>query len=281
MHEKYINPYTDFGFKKLFGEEASKDLLLDFLNEVLKDEHVIADLSFKPTEQLGLINNDRKAIFDIYCKGENGESFIVELQKAKINFFKDRTVFYSTFPIREQAERGEWNYKLKPVYCVAILDFEFDKKKEEREKDYLSNVKLKDQYCEVFYDKLTFIFIEMPRFNKTTEQLETHFDKWLYFLKNLPSFDEIPAILREPVFLKCFSKAEIANYNQDELSMYNESLKVYRDMKGVIDTSFYEGKIEGRLEGKLEDAKLMKDNGIDSSLISRITGLTIERISKL
>ncbi len=285
MPEKYINPYTDFGFKKLFGEEASKDLLLDFLKEVLKDEHKITDLSFKPTEQLGIVNNDRKAIFDIYCKGENGESFIVELQKAKINFFKDRTVFYSTFPIREQAEKGEWDYKLKPVYCVAILDFEFDKKKELRDDNYLSNVKLKDQYCEIFYEKLTFIFIEMPRFKKTEEQLETHFDKWLYFLKNLPSFDDIPAILREPVFLKCFSKAEIANYNKEELFRYNESLKVYRDLKGVIDTSFYEGKLEGmkegKLEGKLEDARLMKENGIDLTLISKITGLSIEQIQNL
>ena len=295
MKEKYINPYTDFGFKKLFGEEASKDLLIDFLNEVLKNEHTIVDLDFKPTENLGIVENDRKAIFDIYCKGSNNEYFIVEMQKAKINFFKDRTIFYSTFPIREQAEKGEWDYNLKPVYCVAILDFEFNKdKKTER---YLSNIKLKDQYCEVFYDKLTFIFIEMPRFNKKENELTTHFDKWLYFLKNLPSFDHIPDILKESVFIKGFEKAEISNYNEDELRRYEESLKVYRDLKGVIDSAFDDGKIQGeklgiekgeklgiekgKNEEKKENAKKMKDKGLDINLISEIIGLSIEDINKL
>ena len=291
MKEKYINPYTDFGFKKLFGEEASKDLLIDFLNEVLKNEHTIVDLDFKPTENLGIIENDRKAIFDIYCKGSNNEYFIVEMQKAKINFFKDRTVFYSTFPIREQAEKGEWDYNLKPVYCVAILDFEFNKdKKTER---YLSNIKLKDQYCEVFYDKLTFIFIEMPRFNKKEDELKTHFDKWLYFLKNLPNFNEIPNILKESVFIKGFEKAEISNYNEDELRRYEESLKVYRDLKGVIDTAFDDGKIEGEKlgvekgeklgieKGKIETAIKMKKDNLSIEIISKYTGLSIEDINKL
>ncbi len=295
MKDRYINPYTDFGFKKLFGEEASKDLLIDFLNEVLKGEHTIVDLTFKPTENFGTTEFDRKAIFDIYCKGKNDESFIVEMQKAKINFFKDRTLFYTTFPIREQAEKGEWDYKLKPVYCVAILDFEFEKQKESDR--FLSNVKLKDQYCEVFYDKLTFIFIEMPRFKKQEGELDTHFDKWLYFLKNLPNFDEIPNILREPVFIKGFQKAEISKYNQDELRKYEESLKIYRDLKGVVNTSFYEGKIEGEKIGiekgekigiekgeknkAYETGKKMKNDGVSIELISKYTGLSIEEIDKL
>ncbi|HPO49926.1 MAG TPA: Rpn family recombination-promoting nuclease/putative transposase, partial [Spirochaetota bacterium] len=286
---------TDFGFKKLFGEEASKDLLIDFLNEVLKGEHTIVDLTFKPTENFGTTESDRKAIFDIYCKGKNDESFIVEMQKAKINFFKDRTLFYTTFPIREQAEKGEWDYKLKPVYCVAILDFEFEKQKESDR--FLSNVKLKDQYCEVFYDKLTFIFIEMPRFKKQEGELDTHFDKWLYFLKNLPNFDEIPNILREPVFIKGFQKAEISKYNQDELRKYEESLKIYRDLKGVVNTSFYEGekigiekgekigiekgKIEGERNKAIETAKKMKSDGLSTELILKYTGLSIEEIDKL
>ncbi len=299
MKDRYINPYTDFGFKKLFGEEASKDLLIDFLNEVLKGEHTIVDLTFKPTENFGTTESDRKAIFDIYCKGKNDESFIVEMQKAKINFFKDRTLFYTTFPIREQAEKGEWDYKLKPVYCVAILDFEFEKQKESDR--FLSNVKLKDQYCEVFYDKLTFIFIEMPRFKKKEDELQTHFDKWLYFLKNLPNFDEIPNILREPVFIKGFQKAEISKYNQDELRKYEESLKIYRDLKGVVNTSFYEGEKIGIEKGEkigiekgekigiekgeknkaYESAKKMKQKGFDIKLISEIIGLTENEIEKL
>jgi predicted transposase/invertase (TIGR01784 family) len=95
LKDKYINPFTDFGFKKLFGTELNKDLLMDFLNELLKQESVeIVDLSYLNPEQLGRSKDDRKAIFDIYCETKSGEKIIVELQKAKQNFFKDRSVYY-------------------------------------------------------------------------------------------------------------------------------------------------------------------------------------------
>ncbi|MCU0450850.1 MAG: Rpn family recombination-promoting nuclease/putative transposase [Bernardetiaceae bacterium] len=126
MKARFVNPFADFGFKKIFGEEASKPPLIDFLNALLPEASKITDLAFKNTEQLGAAEADRKAIYDIYCENEKGEKFIVELQKAKQNFFKERTIYYSTFPIREQAEKGEWNYDLKAVDCVGILDFTFD-----------------------------------------------------------------------------------------------------------------------------------------------------------
>ena len=116
MKAKYINPFTDFGFKKIFGEEAGKPLLIDFLNALLPQQNKIADLNFKNTEQPGQTDADRRAVYDIYCENENGEKFIVELQKAKQNYFNERTIYYSTFPIREQAEKGGWNYNLKAVY---------------------------------------------------------------------------------------------------------------------------------------------------------------------
>ena len=282
MAAKYVNPYTDFGFKKLFGEEASKELLQDFLNEVLPDHLKIAELSLKSTEKLGNIESDRKAIFDIYCESKDGRKFIVELQKAKINFFKDRTVFYSTFPIQEQAEKGEWDYLLKLVYCIAILDFAFDYKNQAY---YLTKAQLKNQYCEVFYDKLTFIFIEMPLFNKTENELNSHFEKWLYFLKNLEDFNDIPAILNEPIFQKGFEIASIANFTKEQMDTYQQSLKVYRDLKGVVNTSYMEGKMEGKMEGEKEKAitvaQKMLEKGFDCKEISEISGLSVEEIESL
>jgi predicted transposase/invertase (TIGR01784 family) len=283
LKAKYINPYTDFGFKKLFGEEASKDLLIDFLNQLLPAKHKIVNLTFKNTEQLGSISTERKAIFDIHCENDKGDQFIVEMQKAKIKFFKDRAVFYTTFPIREQAEKGDWDFKLNPVYCVAILDFEFDDDREQ--KNHLTRIQLKDQYCQIFYDKLTYIFIEMPRFSKQEEELENHFDKWLYFLKNLEDFEFIPDILKEDVFIKGFEIAEIANFDEKELSEYEESLKVYRDLKGVIDTSFEEGKKvgfeKGFDKGKYEVAKAMKIKRYPIEDISGLTKIPVEEIEKL
>ena len=204
--EKYINPFTDYGFKKLFGEEPNKDLLLDFLNELLKEEQgQITDLTYLKTEQLGASDIDRKAIFDLYCENEKGEKFIVELQKSKQNFFKDRTVYYSTFPIREQAKRADWDYELKAVYTIAILDFVFDSDKNEPDK-FRYDVKLTDiETKKVFYDKLTFIYLEMPKFNKTVDELETRFDKWLFVLRNLNRLDRVPDKLKEQI-LRNFSK---------------------------------------------------------------------------
>ena len=283
MKAKYINPYTDFGFKKLFGEEASKDLLIDFLNQLLPARHKIVNLTFKNPEQLGIIKNERKAIFDIHCENDKGERFIVEMQKAKIKFFKDRAVFYTTFPIKEQAEKGDWDFKLNPVYCVALLDFEFDD--DRKQKNHMTHVQLKDQFCQTFYDKLTYIFIEMPRFTKEEAQLENHFDKWLYFLKHLEDFESIPDILKEDVFMKGFEIAEIANFNEKELAEYEESLKVYRDLKGVIDTSFEEGEKVGFDKGiekkAREMAKTMKKEGEPLEKISRYTGLSKQEIEKL
>ncbi|MDX5443791.1 MAG: Rpn family recombination-promoting nuclease/putative transposase, partial [Hymenobacteraceae bacterium] len=153
--EKYINPFTDYGFKKLFGEEPNKDLLLDFLNVLLEEEQgKILDLTYLKNENLGVGELDRKAIFDLYCENERGEKFIVELQKTKQNFFKDRTVYYSTFPIREQAKRADWNYELKAVYTIAILDFVFDEDKNQPNK-FRYDVKLTDtETNEIFYNKL-------------------------------------------------------------------------------------------------------------------------------
>jgi len=279
LKAKYINPYTDFGFKKLFGEEANKDLLIDFLNQLLPDIHKIVNLTFKSPEQMGDIKSDRKAIFDIHCENEKRDRFIVEMQKAKLKFFKDRAVFYTTFPIKEQAEKGDWDFKLNPVYCVAILDFTFDDEREQI--DYMSHVQLKDQYCQTFFNKLKYIFIEMPRFTKQEYELENHFDKWLYFLKHLEDFENIPGILKEDLFLKAFEVAEIANFDKRQMAEYEESLKHYRDLKGVIDTSFEEGEKLGIEKGRKEMARKLKKKGIDIEIISETSGLSKEEIEKL
>lgn len=151
MKAKYINPFTDFWFKKIFGEEASKPQLIDFLNALLPPENQIADLSFKNTEQLAQTDLERKAVYDIYCQNSRGEKFIVELQKAKQNYFKERTIYYATFPIKEQAEKGNWDYNLKAVYCIGILDFTFDDYEEEPQKsEVLHTIKLKNQHGKVF-----------------------------------------------------------------------------------------------------------------------------------
>jgi len=277
--EKYLNPFTDYGFKRLFGEEPNKDLLLDFLNELLKDtEGEIKEISYLPNERLPISKDERKAIFDLYCTNEKGEKFIVELQKTKQKYFKDRTLYYSTFPIQEQAIVGQnWTFELKNVYTIAILDFIFDHDLAEPDK-YRYDVKLSDiETNKVFYDKLTFIYFEMPKFNKTESQLVTKFDKWLFVLRNLNKLDRIPVELKEGIFLKLFKTAEIAKLDSTEFKQYQESLNAYRDIKNSVDTAFEEGEIKG----KTDAAKAGLRECIPIDLIIKITGLTKEEIERL
>ncbi len=291
MRAKYINPYTDFGFKKIFGEEASKPQLMDFLNALLPEQNSIIDLTFKNTKQLGLTDIDRKAIYDIYCENDKGEKFIVELQKAKQNYFIERTIYYSTFPIREQAEKGGWNYNLKAVYCIGILDFTFDDYDNEPERnEVVHTIKLKNQYGEIFYHKLTYIYLEMPNFDKLEKDLETRLDKWLYFIKNLEDFQHIPTIFKDDVFTKAFEKAELANMKQADLDQYETSLKVFRDNKATFDYAKQEaydegitkGRIDGIKEGKIEGiTEGIRESKIKIAISAKLMGLSIKDISIL
>ena len=259
LRGKYIDPFTDFGFKRLFGEECNKELLLDFLNELLhKKEGQIVSLTYLKSEQLGRSEEDRKAIFDLYCENEKGEKFIVEMQKTKQTFFKDRSLYYSTFPIVNQAITGDWNYELKAVYAIAILDFVFDEDKNDLNK-YRYDVMLTDiETHKIFYDKLKFVYLEMPKFTKEIDELDTRFDKWVYVLKNLKRLENIPDKLREKIFEKIFEAAEIAKLTKDEYEQYIFSLKAYRDYKNSMDTARDEGRAEGRAEGEQEILKLQQ-----------------------
>ena len=277
MREKYINPFTDFGFKKLFGEEANKDLLIDFLNELLEDRGGLTDLTFIKSEQLGATEADRKAIFDLYCRNSKGEKFIVELQKAKQKFFKDRSIYYSTFPIQEQALKGDWDYKLNAVYTISIMDFEFDENQSHKHK-LRHDIQLLDiETKEIFYDKLKFIYLEMPKFNKTIDELETHYDKWLYVLKNLPKLDRIPEKLKEGLFLRLFEIAEIAKYDDNEQRAYQDSVKYYRDLKNVMDTAVE----EAMTNRNLEIIRNLIKEGADDTFISKITDVSFEQIKSI
>ena len=285
LQDKYINLLTDFGFKHVFGTEPNKRLLIDFLNTLLPTHHQIRDLTFRNTENLGSTAIDRKAIFDIYCQAESGERFIVEIQKAKHNFFKDRSIYYSTFPIQEQALKGDWDYQLSSVYTVGILDFIFADHKEDP--DFFHIVELKNQRCEVFYDKLKYIYIELPKFKKSLEELETHFDKWMYLLKHLADLTDRPTVLQEEIFNELFETAEIANFTRNDQEVYENSLKYYRDWYSVSASLKEEGRLEERSQNLARQRSLLVRllprtvGELSDSIKAQINQLSIEQLELL
>ncbi|MCK5835380.1 MAG: Rpn family recombination-promoting nuclease/putative transposase, partial [Lentisphaeria bacterium] len=191
---KFIDPFTDFGFKKIFGTEENKALLISFLNDLLDIEHEIVDLEYNNLERLGLRVVDRQVVYDVFCTDTKGRKFIVELQRCKQRYFKDRSIYYTTFPIQEQGLKGDWDYRLNDVYFVGILDFEFD---QTRPDEYLTKATLKDQDNNEFYQKLTYYYLEMPKFRKSEKELATHLDYWLFYLNNLQDLVRVPEKLKQ------------------------------------------------------------------------------------
>ena len=270
VEERYISLLTDFGFQRIFGTAINKDLLICFLNSLFDGKQVVKDVSYLNPEHVGDVYTDRKAIFDVYCEGENGEKFIVEMQNAYQAYFKDRSLFYSTFPIREQA---------------ALLNFDMNEEAFEKEK-----IRHSVQLCDtathkVFYDKLEFIYVEIAKFNKSLEELETLYDKWLYALKNLYKLTQRPKELCDKVFDRLFEEAEIAKFTPQELREYEASKIAYRDIKNSVDTAKREGIAEGMEKGmekkSHEIAKKMLTKGMDETTVMEITGLSAELIQQL
>ena len=263
VEERYISLLTDFGFKRIFGTAMNKDLLICFLNSLFKGRHVVKDVSFLNPEKVGDLYTDRKAIFDVYCEGENGEKFIVEMQNAYQTYFKDRALFYSTFPIREQAPKGnEWDFKLNHIYTIALLNFSMNEEAFDKE-EIRHHVQLCDTAThQVFYDKLEFIYVEISKFNKSLEELETLYDKWLYALKNLYKLTQRPKALYDKVFDRHFEEAEIARFTPQEQREYEASKMAYRDIKNSIDTAKREGKEEGLAEGMEKGLAQGKEEGL-------------------
>ena len=292
--ERYINPYTDFGFKKLFGTEMNKDLLISFLNALFNNsENEIEDIQYLNGENLGEGYGDRRSVFDVYCMTKDGSRFIVEMQKAEQEYFKDRSVYYSTTPIRQQAVKGQWDYHLENVYTIGILNFVFPNGEYPAD-SYRHEIKLKDvEDNHVFYDKLTFVYLEMPKFNKTEDQLETMFDKWMFVLQNLYRLLERPKALQDRIFQKLFEQAEIAKYSDSERWQYEESKKVFWDnysvMKTAVDKALKQGHEEGLAEGiekgaqqeKLDTIHRLQSLGLSVEQIALGAGMSVDEVKKL
>lgn len=286
--EKYINPLTDFGFKRIFGSEFNKELLISFLNALFAGERVITDVTFKNNEHLGTNEQERRAIFDVYCTTDTGARVIVEMQNVYQEFYKDRSIYYSTFPIVEQARQGNWNYQLDDVYTVGILNFAFPEDKKSDNCVY-REIKLMDvKSMEVFYDKLTYLYVELANFHRSLDECTSILDKWIYCLKNLSNLMSRPAELQERVFARLFKTAEISQLNSEDRRAYELSVNAYRDIKNGIDAAKKEGRKEGRkeeweeyrMEKESSIRKMLKD-GISPEQIASWLAVPVEEVTEM
>ena len=285
---KYINPYTDFGFKWLFGTEKNKTILIDFLNALFDGMEVVEDLEYRQHEHLGTGPEDRHVIFDVYCVTSTGEHIIVEMQNVRQNSFRDRMLFYAAAPIRKQAPKGAWNFELKRVYSIGILNFTLDKadmsvpagtKAVERETKYDGEkgtpkyrhvIQLMDIDTKVIFSKtLTFIYVEMPKFSKAEAELKTLLDKWLYAIKTMAETDdERPVSLTGEAFDQFYEQARYACLDEDEQRIYDRSLMDYWDIYAIEQTHYNDGLEKGKELGLAAGKELGFAEGALQMLIS-------------
>lgn len=293
--ERYIDPKTDFGFKRLFGQENNKELLIHFINSLLNGTHIVKELRYLPMEQTAKRGENRNAVFDVYCRDQHGEAFIVEMQNAYQRSFKARSIFYSTFPIQEGVRKGSRDCTFPPVYTICLLNFSFDEPGDRPfAPEYITWVKLMNINSKrVFFNDLTYIYVELPKFTRSEWQLDSEMDKWLYLLKNASALMERPAALRDRVFTRFFEQAEIAAMDENELRTYRQDrydLRSYYDSldsaesrgreKG-LEEGMEKGRQAGRQEGILETARKFKSLGVTVAQIQEATGLSADEIANL
>ena len=296
---QFVNPFTDIGFKRIFGQEISKPLIIDFLNNLLEGERKITDLSFLDKEIPAQTIDGRSLIYDLYCKDEKDEYFIVEMQNKSQPYFKDRSIYYASQAIAQQGEKGlEWEYKIHAVYLVAMLNFSLP----DIGTTFRTDVALMDMKSkELFSEKMRMIYLQLPYFKKEAETCENDFERWIYVLKHMETLNRLPWMAQNSVFKRLAQIADISSLTKEERIKYDKSIKQYRDALSVYEGARLSGRAEGRVEGRVEGraegraeglkegeakglqstARNMKAKGFSTELIMEVTGLTAEAIEAL
>lgn len=303
---RFINPFTDYGFKKIFGQEISKPLLIDFLNDLLVGERHITGLTFLNNERLPEGIDDRGVIYDIYCETDTGEKIVVEMQNCSQAYFRERALYYLAKDILQQGEVGKgWLFDLKAVYGVFFMNFNFGDSD-----TYRTDVILADRETgKLFSDKLRQVFICLPKFKKEESDCETDFERWIYILKNMDTLKRLPFQAQKAVLTKLEEIAEVSSLTKEERRRYENSLDDYRTnlavyakaqqdgwevgrIKGHAEghaEGLVEGRAKGLTEGRAEGHKMaalstaqkMKRKGFSMEDIMEITGLSSEEIATL
>ena len=280
---KFINPFTDIGFKRIFGQEFSKPLLLNFLNNLLVGEKEIVDITFLDKEQPAIYEEDRSLIYDVYCKTTDGEHIIVEMQNKEQPFFKKRSIYYVSEAISRQGERGaQWKYAIKAVYFVAFLNFKLD----DIGTKFRTDACLMDMESkEVFSTDIRMIYLQLPYFDKTADECDNDFERWIYVLKNMEALNRMPFAAKDSVFAKIAEIADISALSKEERMKYDEGIRKYRDTICVMDYNLEKGRKQGIEIGEkkksYEVARNLLAMGYSKTIIMQATGLSKEEIEKL
>lgn len=293
---KYADLLDDDVFKLVFGQESTKDVMIEFLNQVISDRNII-DLEFIDKEMHPIDRSRKSSVYDMFCKTDDGSRIVVEIQRRKQSTYAERALYYSTFQIGRQVDAGSGDYDFCPVYVISILDFSID------QNEGISDVRTVYRLYEetsgrLLTDRLTFIFIELSKFRKVAEELDGNILEGMYFcFKNMSMLKDRPDALEHSVFKKIFEASELIGMDEETRSKIIEKMTTERDLrnqmayarKEAIEEGLAEGREIGLAEGRAEGreierrvlAKKLLKKGISPEDVCELTGLSVEELVQL
>ena len=293
---KYADLMNDDVFKLVFGQESSKDVMIEFLNRVIPDR-VIVDLDFMDKEMKSLDRERKDSIYDMFCKTDDGSRIVVEVQRRKQDTYIERSIYYSTFQIRNQVDAGIGDYGFCPVYVINILDFNIDENRGN------PNVRTVYRFYEesahtLLTDKLTLIYIELGKFQKTLADLDGDVLEGFYFcLKNMHHLDGCPDVLEHGIFKRMFDISELIKMDEVTRSKVLMKMTTERDLRNQMayarkeaiaeglaegrERGLAEGRAEGRVEGITEAVRKMVKSGMTREAVAEVLQLQITEIDAM
>ena len=304
MLSKFLDPKNDVAFRRIFGSEKNKDILIHFLNDMLvfREKKPIVDVTFLKTIQDPEIASQKTSIVDILCRDECGNCYVVEMQVAKTKGFEKRAQYYAAKAYISQMEKGDERYhNLKEVIFLAIVDFVMFPQK----KGYKSDHVILDQRTfDHDLKDFSFTFLELGKFTLGKEELHTMIEKWAYYFKHADETSEkdIHQIFEHDVFIqKAYEELNRFSWNEDELRAYDHEIKRMRDNRAVLEEQLdqvkaeglaeglaqgfaqglAEGKEKGRVQGKMDIARNLLALGLSQEQIIQATGLSLEQLEQL
>ena len=293
----FINPFTDFGFKRIFGQEEHKRILIGFLNALFVGEFVVKDLTYRDKEQTGETQQNRTVIYDIYCTLDDGSHVIVEMQNKKEVNFDERALYYASKSVVSQGEKGEdWKYKYAPVIGVYFLnfnqeglglafrtDFGITKTKEIFAHTSIKPHKPDSEVVSIsktpqpFAGRLRMIFLQMPEFTKTESECSTDLDKWAFIMNHMEKLDNIPWAAQDELYAELSKVSNVAALSPHDRAVYDENLRQYRDNLAMVEAA----ELDGRIKEKKEIARSLILAKMPDEFVSQHTGLSLDEVKKL
>ena len=276
---KFVDIKNDIAFRKIFGNENRKEVLISFLNAVLllENDKKIVSVDILTPYQLPALKGGKVTIVDVKAKDQSDKNYIVEMQVAEIDGFDKRVLYYASKSYSSQIDRGDLYEKLNPTFFIGILDFEVT-----QNKDYISRHKIIDtETGENFTTDIEFNFIELPKFQKKETELTTIIDQWVYFIKNSEDLTVIPDSVTDKGLKSAYEDADKHNWTKAELEAYDYVLMREQDDRGRMSFALRTGIAKEVSKVQKDIARKLFKRGFSDDDIAEDTGLTVEQIQKL